>query len=599
MSAFAAVITVDGPPLAPAVLARLRAELARAPHDDLNAVAVAPRDSDAPRGGVAMVHALMTTREGARCGPHRSARGVLLTGNVRVDAQRELREALRVAGVRPPAIGDDEGLLLAAWEAWGEEMLTRVLGDYAFVLWDPGAGRGLVARDALGIRPVYWASIRGGIVASSSIDAVRAHPDVSNGLDDAWIASTLAVGYATDATRTVFADVHRLASGSSIALGGPSIRRRVWWQPPSPAPSRRSDREVIAEFHAVLGDAVADRMRLPEVVIPLSGGLDSPSLTATARRVRPGVDVTSVTIAGPDAMDDPEPPLARRVAQRLGTRHVVTTFGYSGMRVDEIPRERLPEPTNSVSNGRELRIVAAMAAHGRVQLNGEDGDGLLLPSSFAEERRRFGTVRTIARLARFAVQSGRKPHTGLRLREWWSPPEVEPPAPAWLAARWRDAAARAVPLPCHDMTALVRPDTVARVTHPFFQMVTQPDFGVLGALRHEVAWPLMDLRLLGLVMSLPTTPWLQRKELLRRAFRGTLPDEVLRRPKTPVRTPSSSIVATWRAEQGAHPPTVSDRVSRWVDPAQVNTALAGTATDAIDHAWRVLALDNWLRAGIP
>src|SRR3990172_6083518 len=160
--------------------------------------------------GVGLAHALLRARENASCGPHRSPRGAWLVGDVRIDAQAALRDALAAAGEAVPRASPDESLVLAAWHVWGEDAAARLLGDFSFAIWDPARRVLFCARDAFGVRPLYYADAGDTFVFRNLLGAVRAHPAVSARLHEPAIVSFLCVGWNVDLTTTSFADVRRL-----------------------------------------------------------------------------------------------------------------------------------------------------------------------------------------------------------------------------------------------------------------------------------------------------------------------------------------------------------------------------------------------------
>lgn len=107
-----------------------------------------------------------------------------------------------------------------------------------------------------------------------------------------------------------------------------------------------------------------------------------------------------------------------------------------------------------------------------------------------------------------------------------------------------------------------------------------------------VLLPFMDPRVISFCFSLPSVPWLQRKHLLRRAMRGSLPTELLERPKSPLTGYSAARVRVWR-ELGAAA-ALPAAVEEWVDLELWRAALTSPDADETVAAWRVLELSRWL-----
>ena len=587
MSAFAAVYNAAGAPSESKTLDVMMTVLQRhGPHATASTVVE----------GVMMLHGLHATHDGATLGPHRSPTGVLLAGDVRIDGQRELRQALAAAGQGVPANCADDALVLAAWEAWGERAPERLLGEYSFALWDARTRRMFLSRDGMGLRPLYYATCGRTLIVSSLLDVVRAHPAVSTRLYDPAVLSFLAFGTKMDLARTTFADIYRVPPGHCGATvpDAPVLTLRRYWSFPNPAPLRASDGDIIDGYRAVLGEAVRDRLRAARAVIPLSGGLDSTSLTATARRVSPDVDIVSFTVGDLTSAMDDEARLAQRVAQRLGTTHVIHEFPFGRIGLDDDPTLQTPEPVADLTHSRTMRILHQMSAHSLVHLRGEDGDRLLKPATLRVEARRFGTALTAWRALHFAATHGRLPYTGFGVRNRLS--GMRAPAPVQSSLLRADAIARfGVPVePTPPLTA--RPMVSDGLLSPVWQEMVENEMpGVVGQ-PIDSRWPLLDVRLLTFVLSIPTIPWCQQKEIVRRAFAAELPPAIVRRPKTMAWLTSHGIHDRWRAQQRLRPATLSDRVAAWVDVDRARAVLRRGESHDVEEAWMVLALDFWLQS---
>lgn len=587
MSAFAAVLNADCAPTEERTRDRMMAVLKRhGPH------ATAWHND----GGVLLLHALHATHDGATLGPHRAPSGVWLTGDVRIDGQRELRAALSAAGQGVAANYGDDALVLAAWNAWGERAPERLIGEYSFVLWDPRARRLFVARDGLGLRPLYYANCGHTIIVSSLLDVVRAHPAVSSKLYDPAVLSFLAFGTKMDVERTTFADIRRLPAGHCglTSPGNSELSLRRYWSFPDPPAFRASDADVIDGYRAALSEAVRDRLRTPVAVIPLSGGLDSTALTATARRIRPDVDILSFTVGDLDSPVDDEARLAQAVSRKLGTRHVIHEFPFLHVGLDDDPNLRTPEPVADLTHSRTMCIIRAMAAHSLVHIRGEDGDRLLKPASFLTDARRFGALATSWRALRFALSAGRLPHTGFGVRDRL---RGTGPSAALLPAFLRKDAIQRHGAPAHPIPPkTARPLVSDGLLSPEWQELMESEMPGVTGLPIDSRWPLLDTRLLTFVLSLPSVPWLQQKQIVRRAFAAELPPRVVRRPKTTAWLKINDLQAIWHEQRRRHPVELSDRTGEWVDLKRARDILRSGSGAPLDEAWNVLALDSWLQS---
>lgn len=239
---------------------------------------------------------------------------------------RLIRIELEARGVAFRSTGDSE-VLLRALSHWGEAALDRLDGMFAFAFFQAATGRVLLARDQVGIKPLYVATGSSGMVFASEVRALLASGVVSDELDPAGIAAYFAYGSPQDPL-TIHRHIRSLPAGScmwvdrDVATGGSSAPRR-YWSFPKPVPAEeisaiRSVRDDLA--NAVFDQCVAD---VPLGVF-LSGGIDSAILAGFAKPGQPEVTTVSVgfKVAGAiDELDD-----AAATAAALRTRHFQTVL---------------------------------------------------------------------------------------------------------------------------------------------------------------------------------------------------------------------------------------------------------------------------------
>ncbi len=549
-------------------------------------------------GPVGLAHALLAARENAVAGPHRSSRGAWLAGDIRIDGQDELRDELAASGASVPGNVTDEALVLAAWHAWGEDAVARLRGDFSFALWDPARRVLLCARDAFGVRPLYYADLGDAFVCSNVLAAVRAHPAVTSRLHEPAIVSFLCHGFNIDLTTTTFADIRRLAPAHQLTVSldaGEGVPRRHWSFPaPAPLVYRREE-EYVERYRELLGHAVQDRLRVPRVAILLSGGLDSTSLAATVRRVSPATDVLAITMDVSVFSPNDDARLATQVAQRLGLRHEIVREAPAQLDHLRDTGFRAPEPLDEPEYAEWRRLARRISAETPVVFEGEDGDALFEPPGLRTMLRTWPVADVLARVVRYTVSHRRHPHLGLwlrrRLREFG---KAKPPVvPLWVR---REVLARAglpqaAAVPRHPS----RPLAQELLLGPVWQSLLETFEPAYSGAALEARWPLLDTRLLEFALAIPPVPWCQRKEIVRVAFRDELPAEVLRRPKTTLRGYDEAQIAVWRAARPCERLELSARTREFVDgDSALDHLRRGSATEVLG-AWRVLALDHWLR----
>lgn len=282
MSAIFGAWQRDGRPLEPAVLACMDARLAHRGADG----AATWRD-----GAVGLGHRLYaTTPESWReRQPVVGAGGVLVcVADVRLDNRAELMALLRLRAPEHTAPTDPE-LVLAAYARWGAACADRLLGDFAFVVWDAHARTLLAARDPMGVRPFYYHCSPRLVVFASEIKALLCHPGVPRDLDELQVAYHLD-GQLADRESTIYAAIRRLPAGHLLQVGpaGAPVPRRHW-VPVARATLRGSSSDEYAEaFREQFTEAVRCRLRSTrQVGAALSGGLDSSSIACVARDLLP------------------------------------------------------------------------------------------------------------------------------------------------------------------------------------------------------------------------------------------------------------------------------------------------------------------------
>lgn len=273
--------------------------------------------------GVALAHrrlAIIDLSEGGAQPKVDPMTGTVITFNGEIYNFRELRSELRALGVEFRTESDTE-VLLNAYRHWGDAFLSRLVGMFAFAIWDPRRRRLLLARDRLGIKPLYWTSIAhaGGrtLLFASELRALLATGLVPRVLDPASLETYLWHGFVAG-PRALARGVRRLSPGEFLEVDFPSgeVRERRYWSLPQYAPRTHAD----GELHAVLREAV--RLRLIADVplgIFLSGGIDSSVVTALAASCSRG-PIHTFNVSFEEAEFD-ESSFAARVARGVGAHH--------------------------------------------------------------------------------------------------------------------------------------------------------------------------------------------------------------------------------------------------------------------------------------
>jgi asparagine synthase (glutamine-hydrolysing) len=319
---------------------------------------------------------------------------------------RELRERLTMLGHRFQTQSDTE-ILVHAWEEWGEECLTELRGMFAFALLDlrgrfATAPLLFLARDPLGIKPLYYTQTAEGFAFASEVRALLASGVVPKQISQDALTSYLLFGSASEPVSLV-EGVFSVPPGHRMLLYVPERRRipraRPWWDPET-SPAARDQRKpqdvdsAAKKLRPLLEDAVrAHLIADVPVGLFLSGGLDSGALAALAARTQAGI--RSFTLSFPGTSYD-EAPLARQVAERCGTQHTNIPLDGAAMlrRIDEAVAA-LDQPTMDGINTYFVSWAAGEVGL-KVALSGLGGDELF--AGYAN----FANTALLKRLTRLA-----------------------------------------------------------------------------------------------------------------------------------------------------------------------------------------------------
>ena len=217
--------------------------------------------------------------------------GCVISADVRLDNRSELLDAFKLND-RHESIGDAELILLAYLE-WGEQCPDRLLGDFAFAVWDPRHKKLFCARDHFGLRPFCYHHTPGRhFVFASDARAILALPQVPYTINEGRVADFLVPELEWyDYASTFFEGVYRLPPGHKLIVSATRLDVTEYWRPqPGPDPGSMSDDDYRQGFLEVFTKAVQARLRVPSGTVGsmLSGGMDSGSVVAVAKEIYAG-----------------------------------------------------------------------------------------------------------------------------------------------------------------------------------------------------------------------------------------------------------------------------------------------------------------------
>jgi asparagine synthase (glutamine-hydrolysing) len=436
----------------------------------------------------------------------------------------ELRKALEEKGERFATDHSDTEVVLRLYAREGESSLQRLNGMYAFAIFDSEKKTLFCARDHAGIKPLYWFQKDGRFAAASELKALLAFPFVPRELDRASLSHYMSLMY-VPGEASILKDVRRLPAGHCLRYdlesGKVSVRR---WYARSFDPQRGVAREAWRERVRAEVEAAVKRWTLSDVPLAcsLSGGLDSSAIVGVLAAAGKAPETFSVgfTGAGEEAWN--ELPLARKVAEKWGTRHHELVLDPEALLEDLLPMVwALDEP---YGGGLPSWLVfKEMSRSVKVGLTGTGGDELF--GNYGKWRELEG--------AWWRLAGGRTGADAFRKRfferyYYLSDPDKRASVLQDASASTGDALyarfASNEELGIRDRVAAL--DLETQLPEEFLAMTDR--FSMAHSL--EARTPFLDRRLMECVWTIPAAERTARgdlKGLLRESIAGLLPPELL------------------------------------------------------------------------
>jgi asparagine synthase (glutamine-hydrolysing) len=320
------------------------------------------------------------------------ASGRVLVWDGRLDNREELLDLL----ARPGERLSDAEIVLRAFARWGQDCVPRLLGDFAWALWDLRRRTLFAARDPLGLRPFFYAAGSGFFAFASEVNALLDLPGISREPDEVMLGDFL-LGWSdfSDPERTFHRHVRRLLPAHHMFWTAEGFEQRRYWRVDPERRLRYQRREEYGEqFGELFGKAVACRAISPApVAVFLSGGLDSGAVLSAAARAAGGQALRAYTIGVPGTQDESD--RAAGAARELGVPFERLPF-LSANPLEGLGTQLARQGSPFLQEGwtEESRLLACAAAGGaRVVLTGDGGDELFnSPEAYVADLLRAGSV---------------------------------------------------------------------------------------------------------------------------------------------------------------------------------------------------------------
>ncbi|HET7590138.1 MAG TPA: asparagine synthase (glutamine-hydrolyzing) [Solirubrobacterales bacterium] len=534
-----------------------------------------------------------------------------------------LREELRSRG-HAFATRSDSEVVAHLYEERGPGCLEALQGMFAIALWDAGAERLLLARDRLGVKPLYWARVGDGILYASEPAAILASGLVEPRPDPAALREYLTLQYVPP-PRSGFAGIHKLAPGERLVFAAGEATVERWWQLDFERRREGSDREALEELDELLARATRERL-VADVPLGafLSGGIDSSLVVSYMAEA--GGRVRTFSIDFPEARFS-EGEHARRVAAIYGTEHEERVLEPQMVPLVADAVRFAGEPFADSSAIPTLLLSRMTRERVTVALSGDGGD-----EAFAGYRRylvartaeRLGPAAAAARLLQRSGLPGQLPPAARQLRRaidafalpppqryasmmsHFAPTELESLCtPDFLAAAgdpwsaWRQTLA---PPPLDGVDRYLALDTATYLPGDLLLKVDR--MSMADAL--EVRSPFLDYRVHEFAAALPerlklrgrTTKWALKKLA---AQRGLPPDLVNRRKQgfgVPVGTWLRGPLRPWLEDLLLEPASLG---RGYFDPVRVRRLVGEHLDGSADHTyrlWNLAVLELWHRTWV-
>ena len=450
--------------------------------------------------------------------------GLALVFNGTIYNYPSLREELKEKGYHFYSSGDTE-VILKAWHAWGEACVERLHGMFAFVVWDQHSRTLFLARDRLGIKPLYYASDRERIRFASNPQALLAGGNIDTAIDPVGLHHQFTLHAVIPAPNTILRGIRKLAPAHCMTVNpdGRSKERRYWRLEASRPEQPKTDGEWLESIHDMLRSAVQKRNEIADVPVGvlLSGGIDSSLLVALL--AESGIsDLRTFSVGFEDHPSEKgsEFEFSDQVVERYRTRH------RKFMIPNDQVLERLPEAVDAMAEPMFGQDAVAFYLLGeqvskeiKVVQSGQGADEVFggyfwYPRMMAES-----TGTPVERFARHYFDRDHGEFLQMVSRDYRGEDHTSDRIARLLAEPGADSFMDAVLR--MDTTTLIVDDPVKRVDN------------MTMAWGLEARVPFLDHQLVELAASCPPELKLREggKYPLKAMARGLLPDAIIDRPK--------------------------------------------------------------------
>lgn len=572
--------------------------------------------------GIAILHcAFHTTAESRhQKQPYTIASGGIMTWDGRLDNRAELIGSL---GMSVHGGSSDIEIVVSAYERWDMGCFAKLIGDWALVLWNPNARSLILAKDSIGMRPLFYEVDGHGVTWSSILDPLVLQAGRAFTLCEEYVAGWLSSFPAADLTP--YDGIYSVPPSSYVSVhAGSKTIRKYWDFDPGKRVRYQSDAEYEEHFRSAFAESVRRRLRSDSPVLAeLSGGMDSSSIVCMAdtlieRGLAPGVQLDTVSYFSGSEPNWDERPYFTKVEEKRGKIGCHIEVGLNESLVlpsDGLQFKATPGSGGEINTTAGKQFLSCVAAKGhRVVLSGIGGDEVTggVPDSgpeIADLLTKAHIVALTRQLGRWSIQK-RKPWFYLLFEA------VQPFAPIFLKGRVKGACA---PNWFHPDFVKRYRDALRGYESRWKLLGPLPSFqenlSTLDMLRRQLSgqalppqptyekrYPYLDRDFLEFLYAIPREQLVrpgQRRSLMRRALVGIVPDELLRRKRKAYvsRLPMVAIATDSRGLLELSHEMVSDAFGFVVqsEVARAIDRICSGCKSPVVPLMRTLAFEQWLR----
>ncbi len=505
----------------------------------------------------------------------------------------ELRRDLEARGAVFATHSDCE-TILHAYRHYGEDFLSKLNGMFAFALFDRKAGRLLLARDRLGIKPLFFAQTADGLYFSSEQKALFPMLPAGPLVREEALLQTLETGFNTGG-QTIVAGIERLQPGEMACFeSGRLVSRRRYWSPFQAAISPMSYEEAAEAFEPLMEQVMLEHMRsdVPFALF-LSGGIDSSVVLEWLRREEGTRELASYTVAFTDASSHDDLEAATTLAKRFGLRHHVVPMDHQTL-FNHLPfavwascdfiTDKAILPTSLLARevARDFKVV----------FSGEGGD-----ESFAGYGRYRRTKLQLWLANLLSPGSGGFRTRGILGNQWRKRllgQSLRVSLPAWrqgIIDAWR-----ATPAEWSDLQRMQGTDMQTELADQLLVKVDR----MLMAWGLEGRVPLLDHRLVEFALTLPDSLKVQGREgkhFLKRWAEPIFGADFVRRPKRGFSVPVNQCLDGENLAKLKRVLPGHQALAGWFEPAEIASLIdrQSARQDVADIVWALLQFAVWHR----